>query len=241
MRRVTGRIIIDLVLFLSIAPVMAGCCGCGKKDKSSLCESVLEGHATKHFSIGTNASEAEAKKSAIWGSCYQYCMHEDPFVEKAWMEWKQTAAGQQSKLSRSGEIDLHLDADRDSCTDRCTVSAASGGFTVDVECSPPSEHGECTASIEFGGKTWTATQDGPHPEYHSKRIACRNYCKETNEGLQKMYEEWSASGDAKGSMWDTRDEAMEHVDPLFDALNLCQSDCLVDILSGKTSVTYDCK
>lgn len=218
-----------------------GCCGCGKKDKTVLCEAALAGQTGKHFSVGTNDSEAEARKSAVWGSCYQYCNYESPIIEKAWMEWKQTEAGQKSKLGRSGEIDIHLDAERDSCTDSCAASAAGGGFTVDVQCSPPSKYGTCTASLAYGGGTWTATEDGPHPEYHSRRVACRNYCKEGDADIQKTYDEWAASPEGKDSNWSSRDMALEHVDPLFDAVNLCQSDCIVDIMEGKATVAYDCR
>ena len=232
---------LKLLAVIVAAQIPSGCCGCGGKSDDYLCESVMKTTADEHFSIGTNKDKNEARESAVWGSCYQYCNYEDPFTYQAWKEWKDTEDGQSSRMGKIAEVDLYAGDVRDGCVESCLVTVESGGSAVKVECSPPSKHKKCTATIEYKGGTYTASDKGEHPEYHSKRIACRNYCLQDNDDLQLLYQEWAASEAGKDSPWDTKEKALEHSQMLTDDLNLCQSDCLVDILFGKVDVKYDCQ
>lgn len=227
---------------LLAAVILQGCCGCDKKSTKYLCEAGIQGEKGIHHAVGTDENQTEARDSAIWGACYTYCTWEDPEVDAAYQEWKKTEKGQSSILSKADDIGLVSDLEtlRDDCREKCQASVASGIVTVGVKCHPPQGGEKCTTTLEYGGSTWTASEDGEHSKHHSRRLACRRYCKEGDPHVSDVYEKWKETEKGRTSSYSSKDRALEINSFLVDTLNQCQGYCMGDLLTGVASATTSC-
>jgi hypothetical protein len=222
--------------------LLIGCCGGSKKGKEFLCEASIEGVKANHFSIDTDADQAEAKTSAIWGACYTFCNWEDSEVDAAYQDFKGTEEGMKSRVGRVANIDMQVELEimRDKCVKKCQASVASGLVPIKVQCSGP-QSGTCETKLTYEKKTTTATKEGDQSKYHSRRMACRNHCIENDESLDALYQAWKLTDDGKTSPWKDKAKALDQDSFLSDYTNNCQGNCLGNIMRGKAEAQTTCK
>jgi len=221
--------------------LVSGCCGGSKKNKKFLCEASIEGTKGNHFSIGTNTAEDQARESAIWGACFVFCNWEDADVDAAYQEWAKTEEGLKSQAGRVADLDLQveLEALRDSCISKCEASVASGLVPIKVQCHPP-QSGTCETKLTYNDKIAAGSAEGADSEYHSRRKACRSYCIDNDKNLDKLYEAWKLTDKGKNSPWKEKDKALDKDSVLSDYLNTCQGDCLGDVMRGMATANTTC-